>query len=408
MDYFVARPLSENQKQIIRELVPLLEREGAQIANEFYKVMMRDHPQTSSFFNKTNQKLMRQPKIMAYLLLRYAQCIDDLSPLELFIEQIVNKHVGLQINPYHYTYFGIGLMQAFVEILGDDVSPGFLNAWKVAYANLAQLLIDKEELRNQQLPYRGFREFKVVNIVQECPLIKLIYIEPANPMYLIVIPLPGQYVCTRWDIPGEKEQVTREYSVTAVPNSNMYRITIKHLPKGLVLGYVHSQLTLGDSILVAPPNGQFHFTSQLGQHSKHWVFVIGGIGITPTIPIMEMALERGQTVTLLWSNKNPEARPFVELLTEWKAKYPNFTVVEYFTRNKGKTFGAIDTAWPRRISQMDLDGLDDDAHLVHLVGPRGFMNEVKLIFDRIGFTNIKALFYGPTLFLFLENASSFS
>lgn len=401
MDLFVARPLTEDQKQIIRDTVPVIEREGGQLTNEFYKIMMRKHPQTSSFFNKTDQKLMRQPKIMAYLLLRYAQCIDDLAPLQQFIEQIVNKHIGLQIIPEHYTYFGQGLMDAFVELLEDEATPEFLEAWLTAYANLAKILIDMEKARNAQLPYTGFREFEVVKLVQESPTVRLVYFSPVGP-HQIVVPIPGQYVCIRWQLPGEKEQITRTYSVSWVPQDGMYRILVRHLPKGVILGHVHTRLAIGDKLWVAHPGGQFHYTRRPIQMARKWVFIIGGIGITPAIPIMQTVLDNNQSVVLLWSNKTPDGRPFVDMFRQWVLRYPKFSIKEFFTKTKGNLDGAIDHAVARRIDYPDLKNYKNDTHLVHLVGPRGMMSDVKLVFDSCGFTNLTAEFYGPTLFLFME------
>lgn len=395
---FIPRPLTEVQKQIIRDLVPLLEREGDQITNEFYKIMIRKYKGMLTFFNKTDQKLMRQPKIMAYSLLRYAECIDDLTPLKLFIEQIVNKHIGLQIVPEHYQYFGEGLLAAFEEMMEDDATPQFLEAWTVAYANLAKILIDMENKRNALLPWTGFRRFKVVKLVMESSAVRLVYFTPEDPAHRIMMPKPGQYVCIRWTINGEI--ITREYLVLWLPQDNMYRISVKHLPNGLVLGHVHQQLTEGDILQVAPPGGQFVLSDNPDQYGKKWVFIIGGIGITPTMPIMQRALEQGVEVELMWSNKTSDVRPFVTQLRQWLHQYPNFTVTEFQTRQIPKDLIGI-RGEERRINYDDLKHFKDTTHYVHLVGPRGFMNDIKQTLDGMEFTNITAEFYGPTLFLFM-------
>ena len=395
---FIARPLTESQKQVIRDLVPILKQEGDQITNEFYKIMVRKYAGMLTFFNKTDQKLMRQPKIMAFCLLRYAECIDDLTPLQDFIDQIVNKHIGLQIVPEHYQYFGEGLIAAFEEMLEEGATPQFLEAWTIAYANLAKLLIDMENKRNALLPWTGFRRFKVVKLVMESSAVRLVYFTPEDPNHRIMMPQPGQYVCIRWMINGEI--ITREYLVLWIPLDNMYRISVKHLPNGLVLGHVHQNLTEGDILQVAPPGGQFVFSEDPPQYAKKWVFVIGGIGITPTIPIMQRALEQGVAVQLMWSNKTSAVRPFVTQLRQWEHQYPNFSVTEFHTQQEPQDLIGSE-GYERRIIYDDIKHFKNSTHYVHLVGPRGFMNEIKLMLDGMLFTNVTAEFYGPTLFLFM-------
>lgn len=399
MASFVAQPLTEAQKKIVRDTVPVLERNGTEVASEFYRILFKKYPAAATFFNHTNQRLLRQPKILAYLLLRYAQCIDDLTPLHTFVVQIVNKHVGMQVQPEHYGLVGLALIDTFIALLGDGATKEFLGAWLAAYTNLAALLIDLEKEQYKKLGYTGFRDFTVVKMVRESPEVMLVYFAPLDPLFVIPEPLAGQYVCTRWQIPGQDDEVTREYLISWLPQNNMYRILVKHLPGGEVSTFIHTKLQVGYKLRVASPAGQYYYNNVPAQMHKEWVFIIGGIGITPNMPLMQRALENNIDVRLIWSNRYPETRPFVDVFNHWKEIYPNFNIEEYFTRSI-KVDEAIDVGRLRRICKADLKFLDNNKHLVHLVGPRGFMNDIKSVLDLNGFTNITAEFYGPTLFLF--------
>ena len=92
----------------------------------------------------------------------------------------------------------------------------FIEAWTLAYQNLANLLIKLESEQYVEKPWYGFKQFKVTRLQRECSDVKSLYITPVDGS---PIPKPkrGQYLCMRWLLPGEKHEITREYSISEYP-----------------------------------------------------------------------------------------------------------------------------------------------------------------------------------------------
>ncbi|KAG7664318.1 uncharacterized protein J8A68_002176, partial [[Candida] subhashii] len=205
---YESKELTPEQVQIILNTVPILEAAGETLTRKFYQRMIGTYKVVRPFFNETDQREFRQPKILAFALLNYAKNIQDLTPLTAFVKQIVIKHIGLQVLPEHYPIVGTCLIQTMVELLPAEVAnEAFLEAWSTAYGNLAKLLIDLEAEEYKKQPWRWFKDFKITKIVDECADVKSVYFTPVDGSK-IGTPVPGQYLCFRWTIPGTEHEVS--------------------------------------------------------------------------------------------------------------------------------------------------------------------------------------------------------
>lgn len=391
---YETKQLTPAQIKIILDTVPILEEAGETLTQKFYQRMIGNYDEVKPFFNTTDQKLLRQPKILAFALLNYAKNIEDLTPLTDFVKQIVVKHIGLQVLPEHYPIVGTCLIQTMVELLPPEIAnKDFLEAWTIAYGNLAKLLIDLEAAEYAKQPWRWFKDFKVTRIVQECKDVKSVYFTPVDKD-LLPLPKPerGQYLCFRWKLSGEEFEISREYSVSEFPKENEYRISVRHVPGGKISGYIHNNLKVGDILKVAPPAGNFVYDPAT---DKELIFVAGGIGITPLLSMIERALEEGKNVKLLYSNRSAETRAFGNLFKEYKSKFGDkFQAIEYFSEdNNTDDKIVIDKAFNRKLTIDDLDFIAPE-HDVYLVGPREFMKDIK---EHLGKKNVpvKLEYFGP-------------
>lgn len=391
--------LTLKQKDMIKASIPILELLGEILTAKFYEKMISENDSVKPFFNDTNQNSLKQPKILAFALLHYAKNIDDISPLINFVNQIVVKHVGLQIQAEHYPIVGNTLLATMANLLGDEIAtPEFLKSWEIAYGNLAQILINAEFEAYQKLQWKGFKTFKITKSIDESSDVKSIYFTPSDGSK-IAIPKIGQYVGIRWQLPHEKFEKSREYSLSEFPTGNEYRISVKKLKGGVISGYVHEHLKVGDSIRVAPPAGQFTYKDNTNNNDI--LLFVGGIGITPIIPILNQALLDGKKVTLYNSNKTVSSRPFYKHFSHLKLTYPDkFTLREYFTQesNEGES-NRIDIINYKSLSISDFDDIDfSGKYDIYVLGPVSYMNFVKseLVKRGINESDINSEFYGPT------------
>lgn len=377
---YTPQPLSEAQKALIKASVPILESSGLDLTKAFYDSMLSGNPEVRPFFNDTNQITYKQPKVLAFALLNYAKNIDDLTPLTAFVKQIVTKHVGLQVRAEHYPVVGSHLIQTMGKLLGEKIAtPEFVEAWSIAYGNLAQLLIDAEFSEYQKQPWEGHKDFVVTRIEPETDDVKSVYFKPADGSK-IAKPLRGQYLGFRFKIPGSEYEKSREYSISEYPSSGEYRISVKKLPGGVISTYIHEKLQVGDTIRVAPPSGQFTYQ----ENDKDVVLFAGGIGITPLVSIAEKALADGKKVTLLFSNQRAESIPFHRWFEQKKAEHPNFV------------FNALNDNENNTLTPDKFDALDLTNSEVYVLGPVGYMNYVKEELAKRGKTEYNTEFFGPT------------
>lgn len=192
----------------------------------------------------------------------------------------------------------------------------------------------------------------------------------------------------RWLLPGEKHEITREYSISEYPKNNEYRITVRYIPGGKVSNYIHNNINVGDIVYSGPPCGDCVYESSL----KNLVFLAGGNGVTALLPMIEAGLTEGRQVKLLYSNRSTDSRSFGKLFQSYKLQYGDrFQVVEFLSR--GRTIDPIDKFYRRSLTLEDLDFIvpEDD---VYLIGPRTYM---KMIEDYLKDRNItvKLDYFGP-------------
>jgi ferredoxin-NADP reductase len=99
----------------------------------------------------------------------------------------------------------------------------------------------------------------------------------------------------------------RQYSLCGDPNDlSHYRLGIRAVSGGLSSSYVHHKLRPGDIVTVSAPRNNFPLVE-----AKRYIFVAGGIGITPFIPMMRQASAKGRSWALLYCNRRNEDAPFL-------------------------------------------------------------------------------------------------
>ena len=132
------------QKELVKATVPMLKEHGVVLTTHFYNRMLTHNPELKNVFNNGNQHNSAQPTALAMAVLAYAENIDNPSVLANAVNRIANKHVSLDIRPEHYAIVGKHLIASIGEVLGNAAIPELVDAWTIAYTQLAQIFIGAE------------------------------------------------------------------------------------------------------------------------------------------------------------------------------------------------------------------------------------------------------------------------
>ncbi len=99
----------------------------------------------------------------------------------------------------------------------------------------------------------------------------------------------------------------RQYSLCGDPaDRSCYRVAIRAVSGGLSSQFVHRKLRPGEMLAISQPRNNFPLAE-----AKNYIFVAGGIGITPLLPMMRELSARKKPWTLLYCNRTDEAAPFL-------------------------------------------------------------------------------------------------
>ncbi|WP_324709240.1 NO-inducible flavohemoprotein [Pseudomonas citronellolis] len=386
--------LSNEQRTLIKATVPLLETGGEALTRHFYQLMLTEYPQVRPLFNQAHQASGDQQRALANGVLMYARHIDELERLGPLVGQIVNKHVSLQILPEHYPIVGACLLRAIREVLGEEIATDeVIAAWAAAYQQLADILIGAEEsvyARNaaEEGGWRGARRFRVARKVAESEEITSFYLQPVDGGALLDFE-PGQYIGLRLDLDGE--EVRRNYSLSAPANGREYRISVKREPEGRVSNYLHDQVREDDEIDLFPPAGDF----VLGDSDKPLALITAGVGITPSLAMLQQALDAGRVVHFIHCARHGGVHAFREFIENQARKYP--TLLHFFCYSE-----------PREQDQADAEGFISQQLLsnwlpeqrdldAYFLGPKPFMAQVKRLLRELGVPEKQCHyeFFGP-------------
>ena len=386
--------LSEQHRAIVKSTVPLLEAGGEALTTHFYQVMLSEYPQVRPLFNQAHQASGAQPRALASGVLMYARHIDQLEALGPLVSQVINKHVSLQVLPEHYPIVGACLLRAIREVLGEEIATDeVIEAWAAAYQQLAGLLIDAEEniyAENAALPggWRGSLAFRVAKKVKESEEIVSFYLEPIGrdvlPPYK-----PGQYIGLRLLIEGE--EVRRNYSLSAVPNGKTYRISVKREPQGKVSSYLHDHVQENSTLDVFAPAGDF----VLEPSSKPLALITAGVGITPSLAMLEAAAATGRPVHFIHFARNAGVHAFRHWVDDMRVRYPQ--IKRFFCYSEPRDGDEADAVG--FLSRQKLEAWlpaerDIDAYFL---GPKPFMAQVKSSLAAMGIPGEQCRyeFFGP-------------
>ncbi|AZS50946.1 NO-inducible flavohemoprotein [Entomomonas moraniae] len=387
--------LTDTQRAIIKQTVPLLETGGETLAKHFYNIMLNEYTDVRPLFNKTNQVTGDQPRALANSVLMYAKHIDDIDALNELVSRVTNKHAALQVLPEHYDIVGTCLLRAIREVLGAEIATDeVIAAWHAAYNQLADILKSIEENLYQSQEdaeggWRGERLFKVIKKVPESTEITSFYLAPKDGK-AIIKHKPGQYLGLRF-ILLEGEQ-RRNYSISDAPNGKYYRISVKREHNGVISNHLHNSVQVDDIVRVFPPFGDF----TLQESNKPLVFISGGVGATPLLAMLQTVLQDNnqRPIYFIHAARNAEVDGFSHWLKEQQKQHQNLHCYFCYDEDAQHMADIEGRINKELLSQWIPQNRDVDAYFL---GPKAFMIEINKLLKEIGIPKQQTHFefFGP-------------
>lgn len=144
--------------------------------------------------------------------------------------------------------------------------------------------------------WAGFRPLRVARIEPESATVESIHLAAPDGAPLSR-PQPGQYLTLRVAAAGDPPPV-RNYSLSAAPSYNEYRISVKRELYGVVSTYLHTRLRVGDTVDVAAPRGDFVLPED-PTDTTPVLLLSAGVGATPVLAMLH-ALAAQNTREVWW------------------------------------------------------------------------------------------------------------
>ncbi|EOB9105570.1 TPA: globin domain-containing protein [Staphylococcus aureus] len=324
--------LTEQEKDIIKQTVPLLKEKGTEITSIFYPKMFKAHPELLNMFNQTNQKRGMQSSALAQAVMAAAVNIDNLSVIKPVIMPVAYKHCALQVYAEHYPIVGENLLKAIQDVTGLEEYDPVIQAWAKAYGVIADVFIQIEKEIYDQMMWIGFKPFKITNIKQESEDIKSFTVETEE--YDFSEFTPGQYITV--DVSSDKlpYRAKRHYSIVSGEKNHLTfgvkrDVTTEH--EGEVSTILHDEIKEGDMINLAAPVGGF----VLENTTEPQLFLGSGIGVTPLVAMYEAASAKGLDTQMVQVAENEQHLPFKDNFNSIASHHDNAKLYTHLKDKQG-------------------------------------------------------------------------
>ncbi|MBJ2067918.1 NO-inducible flavohemoprotein [Serratia odorifera] len=283
----------------VKSTIPLLAATGPKLTAHFYDRMFAHNPELKDIFNMSNQRNGDQRQALFDAICAYAGNIENLAALLPAVERIAQKHASFNIQPEQYQIVGTHLLATLDEMF----SPGqeVLDAWGKAYGVLANVFIQREGQIYQESAtgdggWRDRRAFRIVKKQPQSEAISSFILAPVDGGRVVDFK-PGQYLAVYINHHSIEHQEIRQYSLTAAPNGEFYRIAVKREQHGIVSNFLHQQAKEGDVIEIAPPHGDFFLDVS---PSTPVALISGGVGQTPMLGMLNALYNNQHQAEIHW------------------------------------------------------------------------------------------------------------
>jgi len=268
-----------------------------------------------------------------------------------------------------FTYLAILFAWGHQLELGGDFAANkiFVLYWYLLYAFVFGNLLFFRFFRQGYLFVKY--QFKVAEVVRETNDAISIYITGNNISKFKI--QPGQFLILRF-LDKKRWWQTHPFSLSFIPKDNLLRVTIKD--EGDFTSEV-SKIKKGTPILIDGPLGTFTAKSAI---KDKFLFIAGGVGITPIRSLIEEIGELKKDIILIYSSKTLDMI-FKKELDELSVKYR--FIIHYVVTEDPRYNGEKGRLDKEKLNRLAPDFLKRD---IYLCGPPAMMENTIRILKNLG------------------------
>jgi ferredoxin-NADP reductase/MOSC domain-containing protein YiiM/ferredoxin len=218
--------------------------------------------------------------------------------------------------------------------------------------------------------WAGMRAMRVAGIDRESAGVISIRLvpadgEPAAPAR------PGQFLTVRLHPAGDAA-LLRTYSLSGLPGTESYRISVKREPHGVASEYLHTRLRVGDVIDAGAPRGSF----VLRPGERPVVLMSAGVGATPVLAMLHVLVAERSARPVWWLHgaRNRAEHPFAREARELLAQLPDAHRLICYS-HPGPDDEGFDVTGRLSGDVLEPAGVPSDADF-YLCGPGPFMHDL--------------------------------
>lgn len=222
--------------------------------------------------------------------------------------------------------------------------------------------------------WTGFRSLRVAQITEETASVRSISFEAPDGSPL-PLAQPGQFLVLRIRPKPNLPPILRNYSLSGMPGSGVYRVSVKRELNGACSNFLHDQIRVGDGIECSAPRGTF----TLGGSVEPVVLLSAGIGATPVLAMLHFLTSNGASPDVWWiyGARNGAEHPFATESRQLLKELPHSrSYIFYSQPRSGDRLGQdYDAAGHVNVTVFDRLSVPRDADF-YLCGPPPFLNDV--------------------------------
>ena len=218
--------------------------------------------------------------------------------------------------------------------------------------------------------WTGFRPLRVARIDRESASVLSFSLESPDTSPLPAA-LPGQSLVVKLHPKPEGPPVLRNYSLSGAPDSGIYRISAKREPNGVASNFLHSHVSVRDTLEIAAARGIFTLRDSEGPV----VLLSAGIGATPVMAMLHALASRHSERAVWWLHgaRNRSEHAFAIESRELLSSLPNaWSHIMYSRPDSGDRPGRdFDVTGRLSVPALDEIGVPREADF-YICGPAGF------------------------------------